>query len=102
MFPALGLDPTGVWRFPAVRFREERKPMLTARGRESRNPFGVEDAPDPDGAEVTDFAAKVDLRGVADDPNARAWDGSTGDDQHVSIEGEWSSRWNGGVDGTIA
>jgi hypothetical protein len=67
-----------------------------------RNPFGVQDAPDPDGADVIAFAAQTELTGAVDDPNGRAWGSSLGDEQRDSIEGEWSSRWNGGVDGTIA
>jgi hypothetical protein len=70
--------------------------------RTSRNPFGVQDAPDPDGSDVDDFAAQVHLSGSADDPNARAWRSSLGDEQHGSIEGAWSSRWNGGADPAIA
>src|SRR4051812_17785926 len=76
--------------------------MTKAGSHAPRNPFGVEDAPDPDGADVTEFAAAVDLSGAADDPNAGAWCGSPAGDEQASIEGEWSSRWNGGVDGTIA
>jgi hypothetical protein len=67
----------------------------------TRNPFGVQDAPDPDGHDVVDFAAQVDLTGGADDPNAGAWCGPLEDEAPASLAGAWSSRWNGGVDGTI-
>jgi len=67
----------------------------------SRNPFGVQDAPDPNGSGVDDFAAQVHLSGSAEDPNARAWRSSPGDEQD-SMEGAWSSRWNGGADPAIA
>lgn len=67
-----------------------------------RNRFGVADVPDPNGADVEDFAATVDLSGGASDPNAPAWP-STPDPATtpVSIEGKWSGRWNGGADPTI-
>lgn len=58
----------------------------------SKNPFGVVDVPDPDGADVRAFAATVQLDGGADDPNASAWNGAPG---------VWSSRWNGGADPAI-
>ena len=75
---------------------------MKAESSEARNPFGVRDAPDPDGVDVTDFAARAELSGGADDPNARAWCGPCGDGQRDSLEGGWSSRWNGAVDPTIA
>jgi hypothetical protein len=75
---------------------------MTDESSKPRNPFGVQDAPDPDGADVTDFGAQVALGELAADPNAPAWCGSPADEQPKSIEGEWSSRWNGGVDGTIS
>ena len=67
-----------------------------------RNPFGVQDAPDPDGADVIDFAARTELTGAVDDPNGQAWGSLLGTEPPNSIQGSWSSRWNGGVDGTIA
>jgi hypothetical protein len=66
----------------------------------TRNPFGVQDAPDPDGPDVDAFADSVELRGGADDPNAQAW-GSRADEVPDSIAGAWSSRWNGGADPTL-
>jgi hypothetical protein len=68
-----------------------------------RNPFGVEDAPDPNGPDVDAFAAEVHLIGSPDDPNARPWHSSSGSQQQQdSIEGDWSSRWNGSADPSIA
>jgi hypothetical protein len=65
-----------------------------------RNPFGVMDVPAPNDADVTQFAAGATLDGAADDDNAKAW--STADSgPHATIEGNWSSRWNGGADPTI-
>jgi hypothetical protein len=65
-----------------------------------RNPFGVQDAPDPDGPDVDEFADSVALSGGAHDPNAQAW-GSGAGKVPDSIAGAWSSRWNGGVDPTL-
>ena len=68
----------------------------------TRNPFGVQDAPDPDGPDVDEFADSIELGGGADDdPNAQRW-GSVTEELPDSIEGAWSSRWNGGADPAIA
>jgi hypothetical protein len=82
-----------------------------------RNPFGVMDVPDPNDEEVTQFAGSATLEPSADDENAKPWNAkawnakpwnakpwSSADisGQHDSIEGNWSSRWNGGADPTIA
>jgi hypothetical protein len=64
-----------------------------------RNPFGTMDVPDPNGPETTAFAATASLEGSDDDVNAAAWASSP--DRVGSIEGSWSSRWNGGADPTI-
>jgi hypothetical protein len=69
-------------------------------GRGIRNPFNVMDVPNPDDREVQEFAASAELEGASDDENAKAW-GTSDRDQYHSIEGNWSSRWNGGVDSTI-
>jgi hypothetical protein len=65
-----------------------------------RNPFGVMDVPDPNDGEVTQFAATATLKGSADDENAAAWS-TTENGGRETIEGGWSSRWNGGADPTI-
>lgn len=67
-----------------------------------RNPFKVMDVPSPDDQEVMEFVADAKLAGSADDENAKAWEASSYRSQYGSIDGSWSSRWNGGVDGTIA
>ena len=67
----------------------------------TRNPFGVQDAPDPDGPDVEEFADSIELSGGADDPNAQRW-GSVTEELPDSIAGAWSSRWNGGADPAIA
>jgi hypothetical protein len=62
----------------------------------TRNPFGVEDVPGPDGDDVAAFAAEARLTGAADDPNASDWSDVRAESR-TSIRGHWSSRWN--VDG---
>jgi hypothetical protein len=62
-------------------------------GNMSRNPFGVQDVPDPDGEDVTAFASGVRLTGSADDDNAEAWDGPSAA-APAALEGNWLSRWN--------
>src|SRR5262245_45411796 len=68
--------------------------------RRTRNPFDVMDVPDPNGREVQDFAAGAELAGAPDDENAKAWSAAIGNPSD-GIEGDWSSRWNGGADPTI-
>jgi hypothetical protein len=67
-----------------------------------RNPFGVMDVPDPNDAEVTQFARRATLDESAGDENAQAWGGADSGGQHGTVEGNWSSRRNGGADPTIA
>jgi len=67
----------------------------------TRNPFGVMDVPDPCDQGVQEFAAAAKLTGAPDDQNARAWASPSDHDQQGTIEGSWSSRWNGGADPTI-
>ena len=69
--------------------------------RRVRNPFDVMDAPDPNDQEVLKFAAGATLAGTADDENATAWTAPSDRGQSDAIEGNWSSRWNGGADPTI-
>ena len=64
----------------------------------SRNPFGVMDVPNPNDFEVARFAATATLGAFAD-ANAEPW--GTANEGDGSIEGNWSSRWNGGADPTI-
>lgn len=65
-----------------------------------RNPFNVMDVPDPNDEDVKAFAAGAALAASAQDDNAKAWAIVNGPDC-ASVEGHWSSRWNGGVDPTI-
>jgi hypothetical protein len=64
----------------------------------SRNPFGVMDVPNPNDFEVARFAATATLGGFSD-ANAEPW--GTANEGDGTIEGNWSSRWNGGADPTI-
>jgi hypothetical protein len=66
-----------------------------------KNPFGVLDVPDPNDEEVMQFAARATLQESADDENAKAWSTADSSGEHHTIEGHWSSRWNGGADPTI-
>jgi hypothetical protein len=70
-------------------------------GRGTRNPFDVMDVPNPNDQEVLDFATGAKLAGTSDDENAKAWTAPSDGDQYGAIEGNWSSRWNGGADPTI-
>ena len=70
-------------------------------GRRTRNPFDVMDVPNPNDQEVLEFASGAKLAGTSDDENAKAWTASSDRDQYGAIEGNWSSRWNGGADPTI-
>ena len=67
-------------------------------GDAKRNPFGVMDVPGPNDERVTQFAASVTLAGSTDDENAATWGAAGGTSQHDTVEGDWSSRWNGGAD----
>jgi hypothetical protein len=78
----------------------KRSERLNSWSKAMRNPFGVMDVPDPNDGEVTQFAATAPLEGSADDANAAAWS-ATENNGRATIEGDWSSRWNGGADPTI-
>jgi hypothetical protein len=71
------------------------------KGHRARNPFDVVDVPNPNDQEVLAFAAGAKLAGTSDDENAKAWAEPSERDQYSTIEGNWSSRWNGGADPTI-
>lgn len=73
---------------------------MNSESQTKRNPFGVMDVPDPNDADVTRFAGNTALDGSADDVNAANWGAAEGSND--TIEGNWSSRWNGGADPTIA
>jgi hypothetical protein len=66
-----------------------------------RNPFGVMDVPNPNDEDVTQFARNTMPEESATDENAKPWSAGEASYQHGTIEGEWSSRWNGAADPTI-
>jgi hypothetical protein len=66
-----------------------------------RNPFGLMDVPGPNDREVAQFADSATLEGSEDDDNASAWATAGSGERHDTIEGDWSSRWNGVADPTI-
>ena len=65
----------------------------------SRNPFGVMDVPNPNDFEVARFAATAATLGGFADANAEPW--GIANESDGTIEGSWSSRWNGGADPAI-
>ena len=69
--------------------------------RPTRNPFNVMDVPNPNDEEVLGFAASATLTGTSVDDNSTAWAPLSEGDRYESIDGNWSSRWNGGADPTI-
>jgi hypothetical protein len=66
-----------------------------------RNPYGIMDVPNPNDQDVAEFAAEAKLDGSTGDENGSAWGTVSEDAASHSIEGIWSSRWNGGADPTI-
>jgi len=68
----------------------------------TRNPFGAMDVPDPNDADVMQFAASATLDGSVADANAEAWSPVDSFGEQHTILGNWSSRWNGGADPTQA
>ena len=60
--------------------------------------YGCPQSQRPGGAGVRRGAK---LAGTSDDENAKAWAAASDCDQYDTIEGNWSSRWNGGADPTI-
>jgi hypothetical protein len=60
------------------------------------------DVPDPNDQEVMQFAATATLEGSSDDVNAATWGTADETNPRDTVEGNWSSRWKGGTDPTIA
>ena len=61
-----------------------------------RNPFAVEDVPDPTGADVEKFATSVPRVDLEHDENAMAWVAIA--TEADGLAGAWSSRWRAGND----
>jgi hypothetical protein len=77
---------------------ELNQTAIFEQGLETRNPFGVMDVPNANDFEVARFAATATL-GAFGDANAEPWGAANESDG--TIEGNWSSRWNGGADPAI-
>ena len=60
------------------------------------------DVPDPNDAEITQFARTAIPDGSDADDNAANWSAVDSSGEQHSILGDWSSRWNGGADPTMA
>lgn len=61
-----------------------------------RNPFSVEDVPDPVGGDVTDFARTVRApKDPSTDENALAWV-TVATESDGSLDGAWTARWRVG------
>jgi hypothetical protein len=93
------------WRSLMKAQQVEKRSSSPGQRHRTRNPFDVMDVPSPNDQEVLEFAAGAKLAGTSDDENARVWAGvwetASDRDRHRAIDGNWSSRWNGGADPTI-
>jgi hypothetical protein len=89
------------WRSPMKSQDAENRKSSADQRHRTRNPFDVMDVPNPHDREVLEFAASAKLAGTADDENAKPWTAATDRGKYGAIEGDWSSRWNGGADPTI-
>ena len=67
----------------------------------TRNPFGVMDVPNPNDDDVMQFARNTVPDESTTDENAKPWSAGDAIYQRGTLEGEWSSRWNGAADPTI-
>ena len=66
----------------------------------TRNPFGVPDVAAPDGADVLQLAARVQMPGGPDDRNAPQWSEGITAGNPETLNGEWYSRWEAGTSGS--
>jgi hypothetical protein len=83
---------------PMTPHSEANRNAVFEEGLGSRNPFGVMDVPNPNDFEVARFAATATFEEFGD-ANAEPW--GTANESDGTIEGSWSSRWNGGADPAI-
>lgn len=61
----------------------------------ARNPFDVEDVPDPDGQDVKAAVARMKLPGGDKDKNAEQWVKEASAGKPGTLDGDWSGRWDG-------
>jgi hypothetical protein len=64
---------------------------------DARNPFEVKDVPNPNGEDVQAFAQEAKLLTDRKDANATQWAEKATTGKLGVLDGEWSSRWNGGT-----
>jgi hypothetical protein len=67
---------------------------------ESRNPFGSPDIVAPDGPDVMQLAARIQMPGGPDDRNAPQWAEDVTTGNRDSLNGVWYSRWESGTSGS--
>jgi len=68
---------------------------------ESRNPFGFPDIVAPDGPDVMQLAARIQMPGGPDDRNAPQWaEDVAASGNRDSLNGVWYSRWEAGTSGS--
>jgi hypothetical protein len=68
---------------------------------ESRNPFGFPDIVAPDGPDVMQLAARIQMPGGPDDRNAPQWaEDVASSGNRDSLNGVWYSRWEAGTSGS--
>ncbi len=68
---------------------------------ESRNPFGFPDVVAPDGPDVMELAARIQMPGGPDDRNAPQWaEDVSSSGNRDSLNGVWYSRWETGTSGS--
>ena len=73
---------------------------LVASAYESRNPFGFPDIIEPDGPDVMQLAARIQMPGGPDDRNATQWVEEPSTGNRESLNGVWYSRWESGTSGS--
>ncbi len=70
---------------------------LPAAADERRNPFGIDDVPDPAGPMAKQFADSVSMEaGDQSHPNARDWTEKAVEGNPMFLDGDWHGRWNQG------
>jgi hypothetical protein len=67
---------------------------------DSRNPFGKPDVVSPDGPDVTQLAARIQMPGGPDDRNAPQWAEEVSTGKPDTLDGVWFSRWESGTSGS--
>jgi hypothetical protein len=66
----------------------------------SRNPFRVPDVAAPDGPDIQQLTARIQMPGGPDDRNAPQWSESITPGNPATLDGEWYSRWEAGTSGS--